>query len=83
MQRRCRPRRRARVGNAVQDAFPHEAPPRAYARACDALDTASDDAEVLRLSDLKALAGLNARKALVAAGWTAPTRERSVLDSST
>ena len=37
---------------------------RALARACDALDAATDDGQVLHLSDLVALAGLNLRKAL-------------------
>jgi len=47
---------------------------RAYAAACDALAAASDDAQVLHLSDMKALAALNLRKALTDAGWTAPQR---------
>jgi hypothetical protein len=47
---------------------------RAYARACEALEAAPDDAQVLHLSDLKALAALNLRKALTDAGWTAPVR---------
>ncbi|MFN2539308.1 MAG: hypothetical protein ABR549_14335 [Mycobacteriales bacterium] len=50
---------------------------RNYAKACDALDAATDDAQVLHLSDMKALAALNARKALAAAGWTAPARTSS------
>lgn len=45
---------------------------REYVRACDALDQASDDAQLLHLSDMKALAALNLRKALTTAGWTAP-----------
>ena len=45
---------------------------RDYVRACDALDQAVDDAQLLHLSDMKALAALNLRKALMAAGWTAP-----------
>jgi hypothetical protein len=50
---------------------------RQYARACDSLDAASDDAEVLHRSDLKSLAALNLRKALAAAGWSAPTGQRT------
>ena len=47
---------------------------RDYARACEALDAATDDAQVLALSDRKSLAALNLRKALTEAGWTAPVR---------
>jgi hypothetical protein len=47
---------------------------RDYARACDALEAAGDDAELLHLSDMKALAALNLRKALTTAGWTSPVR---------
>ena len=50
---------------------------RAYARACDALDAATEDGEVLRLSELRTLAALQAREALTRAGWTAPTRSRT------
>lgn len=50
---------------------------RAYADACAALESAQDDAQVLALSDLKSLAGMQLRKRLVDAGWTAPTRQRS------
>ena len=50
---------------------------RAYADACAALESAADDAQVLALSDLKSLAGMQLRKRLVDAGWTAPTRQRS------
>jgi hypothetical protein len=45
---------------------------REYVRACDALDQATDDAQLLHLSDMKSLAALNLRKALTSAGWTAP-----------
>jgi hypothetical protein len=47
---------------------------RDYARACEALDAAGDDAQVLHLSDMKAIAALNLRKALTNAGWTAPVK---------
>ena len=47
---------------------------REYARACDALDSATDEAQVLHLSELRSLAALNLRKALTSAGWTAPVR---------
>jgi hypothetical protein len=47
---------------------------REFARACEALDAATDDAQVLDLSDRKSLAALNLRKALTEAGWTAPVR---------
>lgn len=50
---------------------------RAYARTCDALDGATDEAQVLHLSDMKAIAALNVRKALTDAGWTAPVRSRA------
>ena len=50
---------------------------REYARACDALDAATDDGQVLHLSDLKGLAALNLRKALTEAGWSAPARTRT------
>ncbi|MCW2673227.1 MAG: hypothetical protein JWP14_1816 [Frankiales bacterium] len=50
---------------------------RQYVRACDALEAATDDAQVLHLSDLKSLAALNLRKALASAGWTAPTGQRT------
>jgi hypothetical protein len=50
---------------------------RAFARACDALDAATDDSQVLHLSDMVGLAGLNLRKALTDSGWTAPTRART------
>jgi hypothetical protein len=46
-------------------------------RACDSLDAATDDAQVLHLSDMKALAALNLSKALTDAGWTAPASQRS------
>ena len=46
----------------------------AYAVACAELDAAADDAELLHLSDMKALAALNLRKALTDAGWSAPVR---------
>ena len=46
----------------------------AYAAASAALEAAPDDAQVLHLSDLKALSALNLRKALTDAGWTAPLR---------
>jgi hypothetical protein len=45
---------------------------REYVRACDALDRAPDEAQLLHLSDMKSLAALNLRKALTDAGWTAP-----------
>lgn len=54
---------------------------RAYARACDALDGAADEAQVLHLSDLKAIAALNLRKSLTEAGWTAPVRTRAGSES--
>jgi hypothetical protein len=50
---------------------------RQYVRACDSLDAATDDAQVLHLSDMKALAALNLSKALTDAGWTAPASQRS------
>ena len=50
---------------------------RDFARACDALDAATEDAQVLHLSDMKALAALNLRKALAAAGWKAPDPQRT------
>ena len=50
---------------------------RQYVRACDALEAATDDAQVLNLSDLKSLAALNLRKALAAAGSSAPTGQRT------
>ena len=49
----------------------------AYGRACQALDAAVDDAQVLHLSDMKSIAALNLRKALTSAGWTAPETQRS------
>lgn len=48
-----------------------------YARACAALDAATDNAQVLHLPDMKSLAALNLRKALTSAGWTAPESQRS------
>jgi len=48
-----------------------------YGRACAALEAATDDAEVLHLSDMKSLAALNLRKALTSAGWRAPETQRS------
>ncbi len=50
---------------------------KAYAAASAELDAATDDAQLLHLSDMKALAALNVRKALTDAGWTAPQRTRS------
>ena len=50
---------------------------RAFARACDALDAATDDGQLLHLSDMVGLAALNLRKALTDAGWTAPSRTRA------
>lgn len=54
-----------------------EAAMRAFVAADAALAAAADEAEVLRLSDAKALAGLQLRKRLVELGWTAPVRQRS------
>ena len=78
---------RPRAGEAGTAAVCHDVPVtfddattaalRAYAQACDALDAATDDGQVLHLSDMKALAALNLRKALTAAGWSAPARDRS------
>jgi hypothetical protein len=50
---------------------------RAYLEACKALDTATDDADVLLHSDAKSMAGMSLRKRLVELGWTAPSRQRS------
>ncbi|MCU1601027.1 MAG: hypothetical protein JWO22_1736 [Frankiales bacterium] len=46
----------------------------AYAAASAELDAATDDAQLLHLSDMLALAALNLRKALTDAGWSAPVR---------
>jgi hypothetical protein len=51
---------------------------RAFVQACEALEAAADDAQLLHLSDMKALAALNLRKALTDAGWTAPARTGSI-----
>ncbi|MCW2542835.1 MAG: hypothetical protein JWM40_387 [Frankiales bacterium] len=51
-----------------------QAAARAYVAACDALDLATAEADVLTLADAKVLAGLNLRKVLVGLGWTAPLR---------
>jgi hypothetical protein len=50
---------------------------RAYVTACDALAAATDDAQLLDLSDTRLLAALNLRKALTDAGWTEPLRQRT------
>ena len=50
---------------------------RAYVAACDAVEAAADDAQVLALGDAKAVAGMQLRKRLVEAGWAAPARQRS------
>jgi hypothetical protein len=50
---------------------------RTYLEACDALDKATDDTEVVGRSDAKRLAGLALRQRLVAQGWTAPLAQRS------
>jgi hypothetical protein len=50
---------------------------RAFLDAAAALDAATDDAEVLRRSDEKSLAGMSLRKRLLELGWSAPTVQRS------
>jgi hypothetical protein len=54
-----------------------EAAMRAFVAADAALSGAVDEPELLRLSDAKAVAGLQLRKRLVELGWTAPVRQRS------
>lgn len=50
---------------------------RAYLEACQALDGASTDSDVLERAEVKSMAGMVLRQRLTEAGWTAPTRQRS------
>ena len=49
----------------------------AYVDAVSALEQASDDSELLRLSDAKSLTGLLLRKRLLELGWIAPVAQRT------
>jgi hypothetical protein len=49
----------------------------AYVDAVSALEQASDDSEVLRLSDAKSLTGMLLRKRLLELGWAAPVAQRT------
>jgi hypothetical protein len=49
----------------------------AFLDAGDAIDSAVDDADLLRLADAKRVAGLALRQRLLALGWTAPVGQRS------
>jgi hypothetical protein len=50
---------------------------RAHVDAVSALEQASDDSELLRLSDAKSLTGLLLRKRLLELGWIAPVAQRT------
>jgi hypothetical protein len=62
------------MASQVFESEPVRSAMRAFLAACDAVEAATMDSDLLDLSDAKVLAGLNLRKALVGAGWTAPAR---------
>lgn len=49
---------------------------KAYIAATTALESASDDSQVLDLSSAKSMAGMSLRKRFEELGWVAPSQQR-------